>query len=150
MLSIYHKMKLAVQVNPSWKARWARRLSNCQNPIILTYFVVYSALNWVIYFVFEEKVPLHDLDKNEKVIFACLTVPKFLFEMSVLIVFAALFSSFNALSKDYQAEQKGTKNNSFLCCAKFLAIFICTLYLINTVFYDIVNPTLAVLDAEST
>lgn len=150
MLSVYHKMKLAVQVTPSWKARWARRLSQCQNPIIMTYFIVYSVLDWIVYFFFEQKIPEHDLNKTQKVVFASLTVPKFIYEISVVIIFAALFKSFNALSQDYQIEQKGNKGSGFVCCAKVLAIFISTLYLINTVFYDIVNPALAVMDAETT
>lgn len=50
MLSIYHKMSLAVAPVPSCKARLARRVSQCQNPIVITYLASYSAIIWTFYF----------------------------------------------------------------------------------------------------
>ena len=49
MLSIYYKMALATQPVPSCKARWARRLSNIQNPMIIIYSFCFTAFIWAFY-----------------------------------------------------------------------------------------------------
>ena len=47
MLSIYHKMSLATMPIPNCKARQARRISQCQNPIVVVYFLTYTAFIWI-------------------------------------------------------------------------------------------------------
>ena len=34
------------------------------------------------------------------------------------------------------------KNNGFICCAKVLLIFICAMYLLNTILFDVVGPVI--------
>ena len=135
MLSVYYKMSMALQSTPTWKARWARRISNCQNPIIGSYFIGYTAYIWTFYTVKK----LSELDENEEIIYLALMVPKFLFEMLLLVVFIALIRNFNKLSQDYQAEQRGTSSN-FMCVAKLLAFVIFTLYFLNTLLLDVASP----------
>ena len=53
MLSIYFKMRMAVQTTPSWKARWARRISKCQNTIASIYALLFTATLWIYYYLFE-------------------------------------------------------------------------------------------------
>ena len=65
MLSIYYKMKMAIQGTPSWKARWARRLHHCQNPIILTYFVLFSALTWTSHVLYIQGDESNNMNRNE-------------------------------------------------------------------------------------
>jgi len=57
MLSVYYKMALATQPIPSCKARWARRLSNCQNGIIGTYLLVYSSFIWSFHLLWSYQNP---------------------------------------------------------------------------------------------
>ena len=57
MLSIYFKMRMAVQAAPSWKARWARRISKCQNTITLVYALLCTATLWIYYYLFEWAEP---------------------------------------------------------------------------------------------
>ena len=68
-----------------------------------------------------------------------MTIPKFFYEMSILIIFVCLFKKFNKMSQDYQAEQKANQSN-LVTYSKILAIFVCTLYLINTLLFNIISP----------
>ena len=63
-----------------------------------------------------------------------------------MCIFLALFKSFNALSEDYQAEQREHKKNNFLILVKVMVFSICFLYFINTVLYNIVSPLFWYLD----
>ena len=51
MLSIYYKMALATQPVPTCKARWARRLSNIQNSMIITYATCFTTFIWAFYII---------------------------------------------------------------------------------------------------
>ena len=51
MLAIYYKMALATQPIPSCKARWARRLSNIQNSMIITYSICFTVFIWAFYII---------------------------------------------------------------------------------------------------
>ena len=64
MLSIYHKMSMATSPVPSCKARQARRLSNCQNPIVITYFLIYTATIWTFHVLVEYTTPETELTKE--------------------------------------------------------------------------------------
>ena len=66
-------------------------------------------------------------------------IPKGIYELSILVIFVCLFRSFNNLSKDYQAEQRAESSN-IVSCQKFMAIFICLLYGINTLLFNMVSP----------
>lgn len=145
MLSVYFKMSLAINVTPTWKARWARRISNCQNPMIGTYFILYTAYIWIFCFFQQVK----SLNEMSEVIYIVLMAPKFLFEMSLLVIFIALIKKFNQLSQDYQAEQRGTRSN-FMCVAKCLAFVIFTLYFLNTLLIDVAGPIIWYLGTKKT
>ena len=101
MLSIYYKMKLAIERTPSFKARWARRLHHCQNPIIITYFLIFTTLVWLSHILYVNGQEYKKLNRNEQITIGVLLIPKFLFEMSILVIFICLFKSFNSLSQDY-------------------------------------------------
>ena len=104
MLSIYYKMTLATQPVPSWKARNARRISNCQNLIVTVYCVTYTAFLWVFHYLLEYTDPVNELSHMQQTAFIFLIVPKFLYEISILVICMGLFRKFNSLSQDYQAE----------------------------------------------
>ena len=78
------------------------------------------------------------LTDNQEIIFIICMTPKFIYEISMLIIFIALLKKFNNLSEDYQQEQRG--QSSFIRVAKLLAVIICLLYLINTLLFDIYTP----------
>lgn len=61
MLSVYYKMTLPVQITPTWKARWARRLSGCQNPIVLSYFVLCTVFVWTFQLIIRYEYPTYEL-----------------------------------------------------------------------------------------
>ena len=65
--------------------------------------------------------------------------------MGILVVFICLFIKFNKLSKDYQAEQKANSSH-LMTFSKVLAFFICTLYFMNTILYNIISPLCWYLD----
>ena len=139
MLSIYFKMSLATQPKPSCKARWARRLSNIQNSMIITYSACYTAFIWTFYILMRFTNDHNRLTSSQEVWYVVLTVPKLAYEMSILCIFVGLFRRFNNLSKDYQADQK-QKQTNFVLIAKLMAIFVWLLSLLNTILYDIVSP----------
>ena len=100
MLSIYYKMTLVTHPEPTLKARWAFKLSQCQNPIILAYFISATTFLWTFHFILYGK-EVHKLDKNEDIAFICLDIPKIIYEMAILVIFICLFRRFNHLSADY-------------------------------------------------
>ena len=61
-----------------------------------------------------------------------------------------LLRTFNALARDYQAEQqRGQKSSRKVALAKVLAILVfVVLFLFNTVLYDLVGPLLWHFKAE--
>ena len=145
MLSIYHKMCLTIDPVPSCKARQARRISNCQNPIVLTYFLIYSAFIWTFHSLLVYDEPELMLTGAQEAAFIVFMVPKLIYELSILVIFISLFVKFNRLSKDYQAEQTA-QSSHLVTLSKLLTIFICTLYLINTILFDLISPLFWYLD----
>lgn len=95
MLSVYFKMTLPTQLTPSWKARWARRISGCQNPIVLFYFFLCSCFVWTFQFLIRYDYPTYKLTSGEELIFAGCMTPKFMFELAILVTFIFLLKSFN-------------------------------------------------------
>ena len=73
-------------------------------------------------------------------------VPKIIYEMAVLVIFISLFRRFNMLSKDYQAEQRGHGQSRFVTVAKILCGFVCTLYFLNTLLFNVISPLFLYLD----
>ena len=144
MLSIYYKMSivtLSTAGEPSLKARWALRLSQCQNPIILAYFLTYTAFLWTFHCLFENTEPLFRLTHPEVIAFICLMIPKIIYEMAILVIFICLFRRFNHLSQDYQTENRSSSSgSSFIFVAKVLCFFVCALYFINTIFFNVLSP----------
>ncbi len=74
-------------------------------------------------------------------------MPKFVYEMSILIIFLSLFRSFNALSADYQADQRGKSSGKFICIAKVIFVVLCLIYFVNALLFNIVGPTTWYLDS---
>ena len=100
MLSIYYKMQLAIskQTQVACKARWARRLSNCQNFIIIVYFCLFTAMTWAWHFLYVYSHPQRALMQYQRVLFGILTSFKLIYEFCVLAIFLGLFYSFNSMT----------------------------------------------------
>ena len=140
MLAIYWKLTLVQDVEAAarFKARCARRSATGQNVIIFIYFSVYTSFLWTFYFVWEYAEPKGSLDLHEQFIYGSLLVPKFLFELSILFAFLAMYRTFNQWSRSYQ-EHEDT-NSNFVCITKTLGVVMATLFLINTFLFNVVTP----------
>ena len=140
MLSIYYKMEMALKPVPSCKARQARRISNCQNVIIIAYSLTYTILLWTFHFIARYSPPKNQLNNGQKIAYIILGIPKIFYELMILLIFFGLYKKFNALSRDYQTEQKETSGGCFVCTAKIICLFVGFMYFLNTLLFDIVGP----------
>jgi len=91
--------------------------------------------------------PINMLSDKQEIIFIIVSLPKLIYELSIVVIFICLFKKFIRLSQDYQAEQKAQASNLILY-SKILAIIVCTLYLINTILFNVVSPLLLYFNWE--
>ena len=103
------------------------------------YFLVSTGFVWAFYALFVYKDPEGKLTDDQQYLYLTVGIPKLLFEMLVLVVFICLIKSFNALSQDYQLEQRSAQSN-FVRIAKILSAIVCFLYFVNVVLYNVVSP----------